>query len=300
MRTIGIDLAITGQHQAVSVDEYGEPLGPPFRFGTDPLQLDRLLSRTRGEADPSQAIRVVMEPTGLSWLPLASYCIQRGATVFLVNSQRIADLRAYYRKHANSDQISARVLARLPWTDPDALHPLHLANADYLTGQRWCRQQEELAESITAVKNRVQAWERAFWPGLEQFVHDLWTPWMRHWRQVYYDPWRLEALETGQLAAFLVASGADADQAHKLAAGLQVVAHRAVTLFGAPQQNHSPYVVRLSSRRSRLRHAAGSGAARTANLDRLRRGARARTAACAATLSATTPFPPSGEHQGRR
>jgi len=242
MRTIGIDLAITGQHQAVSVDEHGETLGHPFRFGTDPLQLDKLLRRTRAEANPNEPLRVVMEPTGLSWLPLASYCIQRGATVCLVNTQRVADLRKYYRKHAKSDRISARVLARLPWTDPDALHPLHLASADYLSGQRGCKQQEELAELITAVKNRVQAWERAFWPGLEQVVHDLWAPWMRRWRQVYYDPWQLQALDTTQLAAFLAEAGADPDQAQKLATGLQAVAHRAVALFGTPQQGRSPHV----------------------------------------------------------
>ena len=240
MRTIGIDLAITGQHQAVSVDEHGEALGRPFRFGTDPLQLDKLLRRA--QADPNESLRVVMEPTGLSWLPLASYCIQRGATVCLVNTQRVADLRKYYRKHAKSDRISARVLARLPWTDPDALYPLHLANADYLSGQRWCKQQEELAELITAVKNRVQAWERAFWPGLEKVTHDLWTPWMRHWRKVCYDPWQLQALGTIQLADSLVQAGADPEKAQNLATGLQAVAHRAVALFGTPQQGYSPYV----------------------------------------------------------
>ena len=134
------------------------------------------------------------------------------------------------------------MLARLPWTDPDALHPLHLANADYLSGQRWCRQQEELAELITSVKNRVQACERAFWPGLEQIAHDLWTPWMRRWRHTCYDPWQVEALDRPQLAALLAEAGADPDQAQELATGLQEVAHRAVSLFGTFQQERSPYV----------------------------------------------------------
>lgn len=137
-----------------------------------------------------------------------------------MNTQRVADLRKYYKKHAKSDRISARVLARLPWTDPERCTSLHLASADFHSGQRWCKAQEKLSELITAVKNRVQAWERACKPGLEQRVHDLWTAWMRHWRQVYYDPWQLQALETTELDASLVEAGADPAPAQKLAGGL--------------------------------------------------------------------------------
>lgn len=242
MRTIGVDLAITGQHQAVVVDEQGNAIGRPFRFDTDPAELERLLRYARAGADEAATLRVVMEPTGLSWLPAACYLVQRGVTVYLVNTQRVSDLRKYYSKHAKSDRISARVLARLPWADPDALHPLHLASADHLSGQRWCKQLDNLTELSTAIKNRVQAWERALWPGLEDVVDHLWAPWMRRWREEWYDPWRLLAVETTQLAAFLVEAGADPEQADELASGLQGVAGRAVALHGTPEGGPSPYV----------------------------------------------------------
>jgi transposase len=242
MRTLGIDLAISGLHQAVIADELGRAIGHPFRFGTDATQLDELLHRGRAGTKEDEPLRVVMEPTGLSWLPVASHLIQRGATVYLVNTQRVADLRKYYSKHAKSDRISARVLTRLPWVDPEALHPLHLASADYLSGQRWCKQQDELAELMTAIKNRVQAWERAFWPGLEQALGNLFAPWARRWREVWYDPWQLQCVETRQLTHFLAEAGADPDKVEELAAGLQAVARRAVALFGTPQGESSPYV----------------------------------------------------------
>jgi transposase len=242
MRTIGVDLAITGRHQAVVVDEQGNAIGRPFRFSTDPAELEALLRYARAGADEDAPVRVVMEPTGLSWLPVVCYFIQRGVTVYLVNTQRVADLRKYYSKHAKSDRISARVLARLPWADPDALYPLHLADADHLSGQRWCKQLDNLTELITAIKNRVQAWERAFWPGLEDVVDDLFAPWVRRWREAWYDPWRLQEVETTQLAAFLVEVGAAAKQADHLATGLQKVARRAVALFGTPQDGRSPYL----------------------------------------------------------
>ena len=183
-----------------------------------------------------------MEPTGLAWLPLVSYLSQRGVTVYLVNSQQVSDLRKFYRRHAKSDRIDARVLARLPWVNPEALRPLQLSLADYFSGQRWCKQQEELAELMTAIKNRVQAWERSFWPGLEEVVGDLWAPWVRRWREEWYDPWRLQAVEARQLAAFLAEAGADSEEVESLAKGLQEVARRAVTLFGTPEGGPSPYV----------------------------------------------------------
>jgi transposase len=242
MRTLGIDLAITGTHKAVVVDEQGNAIGSVIQFRTTPEDLEALLRRAREGADKNEPLRVVMEPTGLAWLPVASYFIQRGVTVYLVNTQQVSDLRKFYSKHAKSDRISARVLARLPWVSPETLHPLDLADADHLSGQRWCKQQEELTQLMTATKNRVQAWERAFWPGLEEVVGDLFAPWVRRWREVWYDPWQLQGVATGQLAAFLVEAGADPEEAESLATGLQRVARRAIALFGTPQGEPSPYL----------------------------------------------------------
>jgi len=242
MRTIGIDLAISASHQAVILDERGKPIGSPFRFGTDPADLGRLMQRAQAGAADDEPLCVVMEPTGSIWLPVASYFSQRGVIVYLVNTRAVSDLRKYYRKHARSDRISARVLARMPWVDPDSLHPLYLAGADYLSGQRWCRQQEKLADLMTAIRNRVQAWERAFWPGLEEVVGDLFAPWVHRWREAYYDPWRLKAVDTAALVGFLGDAGAKPEEVENLAEGLQAVARRAVALFGTPQGGQSLYV----------------------------------------------------------
>ena len=219
MRTIGIDLAITGTHKAVVVDEQGNAIGSVIRFRADPAQLDALLRYARQGAEEDEPLRAVMEPTGLAWLPVASYLIQRGVIVYLVNTQQVSDLRKFYSKHAKSDRISARVLARLPWVNPETLHPLRLTNANYLSGQGWCKQQEELTQLMTAIKNRVQAWERAFWPGLEQVVGDLFAPWVRCWREVWYDPWQLRSVEIGHR------NGLAAEVVEGLAEGERVLVH---------------------------------------------------------------------------
>ena len=94
MRTIGIDLAISATHKAVVVDERGNAITPLLDVTAAPAVLDDLLRRAREGADEEERLRVVMEPTSLSWLPIASYVIQREETVHLVNTQQISDLRS--------------------------------------------------------------------------------------------------------------------------------------------------------------------------------------------------------------
>ena len=68
--------------------------------------------------------QVVMEPTGAAWLPIASYLSQRGVKVYLVGTQKVAALRRFYSRHAKSDRVDARLLARMPAIMPDTLYEL--------------------------------------------------------------------------------------------------------------------------------------------------------------------------------
>jgi len=242
MRTIGIDLAITSAHKAVILDHRGQALSPVLQVHSNLAELEALLRRARRGAATDTPLRVVLEATGLAWFPVASFFIQRGVTVYRVNPQQPADLRRFYSKHAKSDRIDCRVLARLPFVNPDKLYPLHLPDAAHLAGQRWCRQREALKKHMTAITNRVQAWERMFWPDLEGAVGHLFTPWMQRFREEWYDPWRLAAAKTMDLASWLVTAGVNPEQAHTLAERLQHVAQHAIGLFGTPQGRPSPYV----------------------------------------------------------
>src|SRR5437762_6937947 len=125
MRTIGLDLAVQTAHKAVVLDERGHFCTPILTVHTRPSELDQLLVRAR-EGAPSTEVQLVMEPTGMAWFPIAVYYARQAVPIYLVNSQEVADLRRYYQRHAKSDRIDARVLARLPLVNPDKLHRLTL------------------------------------------------------------------------------------------------------------------------------------------------------------------------------
>ncbi len=191
MRTVGIDLSARGEHKAVIVDEAGWFVSPVFRFGTAPDSLRRLLEMAQ-ENNPDQHVQAVMEPTGMAWFPVAVFLIQQGVTIYLVNSQQVADLRKYFKKHAKSDRIDARVLAKLPFVDEEKLHRLELSDAKTLACQRGCKQLERLMKQRIACQNRIIALDRFAWPGLEETVFpDLFCPAALWFRAHWYSPLRV-------------------------------------------------------------------------------------------------------------
>jgi transposase len=118
---LGIDIACRAAHQASLADEHGRFVWSGRRFRTTPAELAELWARLPNGTDPADVL-VVMEPTRNAWVPLAAWFRRRGARVVLVPPERSADLRKYYAKHAKSDRLDSRLLARLPMLHPDGLH----------------------------------------------------------------------------------------------------------------------------------------------------------------------------------
>ncbi len=189
MRIIGLDLALTGQHKAVIADDRGQPLGPVLSLVTTAQELQRLWDRARERSAADEEVVLVMEPTGMAWFPVAAWAMrQPHVTVYLVNSQQVADLRRYYQKHHKSDRIDARVLVKLPVISPEKLHPLCLPTAKHLVCQRGCKELDRLMSLHTAIQNRLQAVDRFAWPGLETLLPGTLSALRRWFREHWYDP----------------------------------------------------------------------------------------------------------------
>ena len=240
MRTIGIDLGVTSQHKAIIVDERGGYVSPVLRVCTDPASLRHLMEVAQ-EGNPDGKLQAVLEPTGMAWLPVAVFLIRHGVTVYLVNSQQVADLRRYYKKHAKSDRVDCRVLAKLPLVNQENLHPLELPGAVGLACQRGCKQLERLQQQATAAKNRLIALDRFAWPGLEQKVFpEPFSKAVRWFREHWYDPQRVIQTGVEPIRKAWQASDTDPDDPGEWVQNLVELAKQVVELYG-PQAEYLDY-----------------------------------------------------------
>jgi len=232
MHTIGIDLSAKGEHKAVIVDEAGRFVSPVIRFRTDPSSMARLLEVAQ-EGNPDQKLQAVMEPTGMAWFPVAVFLVRHSVTVYLVNSQQVADLRKYFKKHAKSDRIDARVLAKLPLVDAEKLHRLELSNARTLACQRGCKQLERLMKQRTACQNRIIALDRFAWPGLEEAVFaDLFCPAARWFREHWYSPVRVHQAGAEAIRQKWLESGLDPADSGEWMSYLVPLAEKVLAIYG--------------------------------------------------------------------
>ena len=120
---LGIDVACRAAHQATLADQTGALLWSGRRFRTSAEELAGVWAWSPAGIDPGQVL-VIMEPTRNAWVPLAGWFAAKGARVVLVPPEQAADLRDYYHKHAKTDRLDSRVLARLPLLHPEGLRPV--------------------------------------------------------------------------------------------------------------------------------------------------------------------------------
>jgi transposase len=232
MRTIGIDLSAKGEHKGVVADERGRFVSPIIHFRTDPASLMRLLEVAQ-EGNSDQQLQTVMEPTGMAWFPVAVFLIRQGVIVYLVNSQQVADLRKYYKKHAKSDRVDARVLAKLPIVDEEKLHRLELSKPEALACQRGCKQLDRLIKQRTACKNRLIALDRFAWPGLDETVFaDPFSSAAFWFRQHWYDPLRVRQVGAETIRQEWLESGLDPQDCGNWIVFLVQLAEKTLSIYG--------------------------------------------------------------------
>jgi transposase len=162
---LGIDVACRAAHQATLADHTGTLLWSGRRFRTAAEELERLWALLPVGVDPGQVV-VIMEPTRNAWVPLAAWFGAKGAQVVLVPPEQSADLRDYYHKHAKTDRLDSRVLARLPLLHPEGLRPI-----DGLGPGEALRRAVRLRANL--VKRRAMALQRL--DALLELLGPFWT-----------------------------------------------------------------------------------------------------------------------------
>lgn len=186
-RTVGIDLAIRGDHVARILDN-GQPYGKPIRFRLTSESLGNLVARLRTGLVPDSTITAVMEPTGMSWFPVALWLKQAGIKVIRVKGQRVRALRRYLSEHTKTDAADAYVLGAIPMFGGIPAEPVYVPNAERHALQRLTRQRERLEDEVTAIKRRLLDLIRWACPAIEAVLPDLRTNLSRAILHDLFDP----------------------------------------------------------------------------------------------------------------
>jgi len=177
IKSVGIDLAGTGEHKARCLDEKAQPCDS-FSFQTTPDGLAKLEERIfSGRSNPV----IIFEPTGLAWLIVAIYLKARHPDCHLVRvqAQKVVALRKYLRRSSKSDKIDALTLAKMPFIDPEQLEEIYFPPAKIYAIQRLARQRKRLESEIGSHKKRIGSIVDGYIPGMRQAFSD---PWSAHGR----------------------------------------------------------------------------------------------------------------------
>jgi len=235
VRIIGIDLAVTASHRAIVLDLASNSfVSKLLSFHANPAEMNGVLQAARANAPENVRLVAVLEATAMSWFPVSCYLLSQGVEVYRVTGQQTADQRRVYQRHAKSDRIDARLLARLYVTLPERLHRLHLPSGWQLELQRACRERLRLTAQIAAIKNRLLATDRLAWLELRDILPPY-EPAARWIRNYWYNPWRVLETDAMAMAQAWRAQYPTQDTAPSWLYDLRQKAAQVVALYGAPQ-----------------------------------------------------------------
>jgi transposase len=235
-RTVGIDLAIRGDHVA-RIFDHGRPFGKPIRFRLTSDSLNNLVAHLRDGLPPDSTITVVIEPTGMAWFPVSLWLKQAGITVIRVKGQRVRALRRYLSEHTKSDAADAYVLGAIPLFGGIPVNPVYVPDAERHALQRLTRQRERLEDEVATIKRRLLDLVRWVCPRLEAILPDLRTNLSLAILHDLLDPSRVAKARRSTLLRFIAkhASGnhpRGGPFAENLVSGLKAAAIETQRLYG--------------------------------------------------------------------
>ena len=200
---VGIDLAVTGKHQADIRDEKGNRVRSGFSFYAVKEEFDALCEHALRNAPEGTKLRFICEPTAMAWFPLAIYALTNGHEIVRVKAQKAHALRKYYSKYKKGDKIDAKVLALMPVVDRDALDEIYLPGRLVYVLDRRCRQREKISKNITATKARLQSLYHWVMPGLSVCFSDPYSTRAIAFYGKYSNPFKVKKLGLSRLRTFL-------------------------------------------------------------------------------------------------
>jgi transposase len=160
-------------------------MGRPVRFRFDETSFEAFVTRVTADLREGVTIQALMEPTGMSWFPVAHRLKDAGVEVVRVKGKRVKALRRYLSEHAKTDLADAHVLAAIPSFGGPQLDPVHVPSPKSHAMQRLTKQRGRLQDEVADSKRRLTDLIRWASPVLECVLPDLRTrlslALLRHW-----------------------------------------------------------------------------------------------------------------------
>ena len=147
----------------------------PVRSRLDAGELRGLVTKITTQVPPVTPIQAVMEPTGMSWFPVARWLNDAGVEVIRVKGQRVKALRKYLSEHAKTDIADAHLLGTLPSIGSLRLQPLHVPSPRHHALQRLTKQRQRYQDLRSSSKRRLLDLIRWACPKLETALPGLLT-----------------------------------------------------------------------------------------------------------------------------
>ncbi|HEU0222989.1 MAG TPA: transposase [Paracoccaceae bacterium] len=114
--------------------------------------LDAFVARASEGLPPGAAVQALMEPTGMSWFPIAHRLADAGIAVTRVKGRRVRALRRYLSEHVKTDLADAQVLAAMPLFGGPGFDPVHIPAPKSHALQRLTKQRARFQDAVAGAK----------------------------------------------------------------------------------------------------------------------------------------------------
>ena len=208
-RHIGLDLGVKSRSKVYITDQAGERVRPEFYIWNTSQGLDYVMKRALEGTSKEVSLDLAMEPTNSAWFGVAVYVRRKypKVKIYRIKSEKVQDLRKFYRKHTKTDSLDANTLAKMPVVDSDSLQELYIRPKDTLALNTRCKQRARLVKDATRKKNSMCDQMELGFPHLTDcFSSKFTTPFILFCER-YTNPFKVRRLGKEKLAKVLIKLG---------------------------------------------------------------------------------------------
>jgi len=161
---IGLDLGVKSRSKVYIIDQAGKKVRSEFYIWTNPQGLDYMMKQALKGASNEASLDLTMEPTNVAWFAVAVYLRRKypKVKIYRIKSEKVQDLRKFYRKHTKTDSLDAKTLAKMPVVDSDSLQEVYIRPKNILALNTRCKQRARLVKEATSKRNSIKRRDRAW------------------------------------------------------------------------------------------------------------------------------------------